>query len=120
MFEKVVTAARSFFDALRPRDPELKPGVITDTLSQESFPARESVAASLDLDTSHYLAISSMSMPVIPCDAVYRLRLREQNGKEREVLISETQRQELLEKLRDEVGMRGYVQEVPLPRFDRR
>jgi len=115
MFQKAIDTVNKALESFGLTAPPIKAGLVIDTLSRESFPARPEIGASLDVDTSTFRMAIGMGPGQIPLNPSWQLRVRQPDGETRTYWMSEETRARLLEDLRDQVAKNGRVIEVQLP-----
>ncbi|MFM1849014.1 MAG: hypothetical protein RL417_2488 [Pseudomonadota bacterium] len=122
MFSKALNFLRAVVDSVVPSEPELKPGVVVDSLSQESFPARENIAAALDADIRVVCSAMASGMPVgaLHASTLWELRYLDAEGEKHSIYLNEDERRKLIEGLRNQVELYGRVERIPLPRLEER
>jgi hypothetical protein len=122
VFSKALNFLRAVVDSVVPSEPELKPGVVVDSLSQESFPARENIAAALDVDIRTVCGSMASGIPLAMhhFTPLWELRYVDNEGAKHSIYLNEDERRKLIEGLRNQVELYGRVERIPLPRLEER
>lgn len=115
MLQKALNFLRTSFTAAAPTQPKLTDGTVVDSLSGTHFPARNDIAANIDLAQETITLNFTAAYGGINPDPLWRLRIRGADGAEKTFTIDGRERAELLGKLRGQLAVTGVVTEIPIP-----
>jgi len=115
MFQKAFEKIRDFLGSLNQPQTELTPGVVVDALSEESFPARADIAATIEPDLTPFYFGSAIGPAIVTAPPTWQLRIQTSEGGRVDMPLDQQQRQAVIDSLRDQVARDGFVSSIPLP-----
>lgn len=115
MFQKAYEKIRDFLNSLNDSETELKPGLVVDALSEETFPARGDLAAAIEPTPEPFYFGSALGPAIVAIPPLWHLKIQTAEGDRLDVPLDDDQRQAVIESLREQVARNGVVSSIPLP-----